>query len=707
LNYAKQRRKIKKYSEVIEILEHAEDVLDTSIQEHIKDKSEKLINDGDKLIKNVPKDHKDFSKLDDQLKQVKIEFEKKDFNNSIKLANEFMDKYNSIEIEDQIEIEPETEKEIDEEPKTSTGIEPQEPRIDSLESEPESTLESSNDIQETVLEHEKTDKEQETEISSKKIPEILNEDDVSTPDLDEIVKEKDDQMDPEQDLDEIVVGEELESIDESEIPIETESSDLGDLHQVANNDSEEIVEVVEDDPLTKTRLEDATENSDNNISSGEFEEDQVEDIEESRPKKIEPAPLTSPISHNSSSSPDQYEENSNEVFEGVPEQEFEESTLEKITQNNNKNRTYPFEPAKSKDLLKEAFGFKGRISPMIQNGRRTNKRLPNRSSGQRNNNHNPKYSINGRDNVLAFQKPFMQNVQDIRETDGSFENNLDDSDLTNKSSPQENEQPQNRYTLYELQDDETFEEDLRPIRPDELPQRFQKEAQDDMFIEKHPPVRSRGMTSGQSQRKPKMSRGRSSRNGFPKPNRDDFRADPMLERYDINGLGSATKVEPDDQYETRMDTLKKEALKSLQEIQAIISETYYFGAQIDELERISEDARNAFDDRDFQEVLLYVDKCEEISRRLKVGYMDSLIAEMKYAGDNTEYLEYLFHETENAYNEEKYKIGDELARKFINVLKDFQIEERTSTHSWIYCRFCGNSIPSDSTFCSFCGEKLF
>jgi hypothetical protein len=177
--------------------------------------------------------------------------------------------------------------------------------------------------------------------------------------------------------------------------------------------------------------------------------------------------------------------------------------------------------------------------------------------------------------------------------------------------------------------------------------------------------------------------------------------------HGTQGMEGIERGEAQEQNETRINSLKKGALKGLQEIQSIISDTYYFGATIDELEHISEDARNAFDDRDYQEVLLYVDKCEELSRQLKLGYMERLIAEFKHAGENSEYMEYLFNETETAYNEGKYKLGDELARRFINVTKDLEFEEKMATQTWMYCRYCGNSIQGNSSFCSHCGEKIF
>ena len=87
--------------------------------------------------------------------------------------------------------------------------------------------------------------------------------------------------------------------------------------------------------------------------------------------------------------------------------------------------------------------------------------------------------------------------------------------------------------------------------------------------------------------------------------------------------------------------------------------------------------------------------------------MDSLIPDVKYSGENTEYLEYLIREAEQAYDEERYKIGDELSRRFMNILKDLTYESKYSKQSKVYCRYCGNTIPPDSSFCSVCGEKLF
>ena len=86
--------------------------------------------------------------------------------------------------------------------------------------------------------------------------------------------------------------------------------------------------------------------------------------------------------------------------------------------------------------------------------------------------------------------------------------------------------------------------------------------------------------------------------------------------------------------------------------------------------------------------------------------MDSIISEQKYSGENTEYLEYLIDETENAYNEEKYKIGDELCRRFMKIVTDIQTESNGPRRSRRFCRHCGNTLEPNSTFCSVCGERL-
>jgi hypothetical protein len=159
--------------------------------------------------------------------------------------------------------------------------------------------------------------------------------------------------------------------------------------------------------------------------------------------------------------------------------------------------------------------------------------------------------------------------------------------------------------------------------------------------------------------------------------------------------------------EKRLESLKKEALKGLQDIQAIVTTTFNFGAPIQELEQLSEDALNAFDSGDFQDVLLYVDQTEELSIRLKIAYMDSLVSETQSSGENTDYLEHLVNEAENAYNNERFKVGDEICRKFMTVVKELELEARTPKQSKIYCRYCGNALPADSTFCAVCGEKLW
>jgi len=157
----------------------------------------------------------------------------------------------------------------------------------------------------------------------------------------------------------------------------------------------------------------------------------------------------------------------------------------------------------------------------------------------------------------------------------------------------------------------------------------------------------------------------------------------------------------------RLDILKKNALKGLQDIQGTISSTYHFGASIEELEQLSEDARNAFEDGDYQEVLLYVDKTEEMSRRLKINYMDALVAEIHMTGENTEYLDYLIREAENAYNNDRYKVGDEICQRFLELTRELNLESIKSERATVYCRFCGSGIPRDSAFCTVCGKKLW
>jgi hypothetical protein len=167
------------------------------------------------------------------------------------------------------------------------------------------------------------------------------------------------------------------------------------------------------------------------------------------------------------------------------------------------------------------------------------------------------------------------------------------------------------------------------------------------------------------------------------------------------------QVERRELHKKRLDSLKKEALRGLQEIQAIITDTCHFGSQIRELEQLSEDARNAFEDGDLQEVLLYVDKTEEVSRRLKIDYMDSIVQELKMTGESTDYFEYLIQEAESAYNNERYKVGDEISRRFKGLIRELELESKPTGRALVYCRYCGSSIPPDSSFCTVCGEKLW
>ena len=104
---------------------------------------------------------------------------------------------------------------------------------------------------------------------------------------------------------------------------------------------------------------------------------------------------------------------------------------------------------------------------------------------------------------------------------------------------------------------------------------------------------------------------------------------------------------------------------------------------------------------------MYVDECDEISRRLKIDYMDSIIPEIFEKGENTDYLEYLIREAEDAYYDERYKVGDEICRRFMNLVKDLEFESSIPQRSKLFCRYCGNAIPPDSAFCTICGEKLW
>ena len=105
--------------------------------------------------------------------------------------------------------------------------------------------------------------------------------------------------------------------------------------------------------------------------------------------------------------------------------------------------------------------------------------------------------------------------------------------------------------------------------------------------------------------------------------------------------------------------------------------------------------------------LIYVDKTEEISRTLKIANMDRVVLQIQRTGENTEYLEFLIHEAETAYNEDRYKVGDEISGRFHSIVKELEYEANIPQRSKVYCRHCGSSLPGDSSFCSVCGEKLW
>jgi hypothetical protein len=156
-------------------------------------------------------------------------------------------------------------------------------------------------------------------------------------------------------------------------------------------------------------------------------------------------------------------------------------------------------------------------------------------------------------------------------------------------------------------------------------------------------------------------------------------------------------------------TFETQALDGIQTIQSIITSLHNYGVDTVILERLSDKAKSAFKNNDFEAIRGYVLECEEVSKKLKIGYMQSLLSNINVSNEELGYLEYLIQQTEEAnYAGDKNK-AEEFGLKYKELIIDLMKnngQPDQSSRNFEFCRFCGESVPIESTFCSKCGEKL-
>jgi hypothetical protein len=160
----------------------------------------------------------------------------------------------------------------------------------------------------------------------------------------------------------------------------------------------------------------------------------------------------------------------------------------------------------------------------------------------------------------------------------------------------------------------------------------------------------------------------------------------------------------------RSDTiLESQALDDIQKIQSIITDLQNFGANTVILERLSTKAKEAFKKNDYDAIKGYVRESEDISKKVRIGYMESLMNNVDLNSEELGYLEYLIQQTEEAYERGILEKAEECSSKYKEIIIDLMKNNGkypSSTRNFEFCRFCGESVPIDSTYCSKCGEKL-
>ncbi|MCK5560369.1 MAG: zinc ribbon domain-containing protein, partial [Thermoplasmata archaeon] len=151
-----------------------------------------------------------------------------------------------------------------------------------------------------------------------------------------------------------------------------------------------------------------------------------------------------------------------------------------------------------------------------------------------------------------------------------------------------------------------------------------------------------------------------------------------------------------------------QALDCIQKIQSIISELKNFGANTSILERLSNKAKDAFKQNDFQAIASYVAESEDISKKLKIGYMESLLTTIEVTDEELGYLEYMIQQTEEAYEKHDDFKAEAFSAKFKDIVSDLMRGQNKSLskNNFEFCRFCGETVMTGSKFCNKCGEKL-
>ncbi|WP_455392748.1 hypothetical protein [[Eubacterium] cellulosolvens] len=655
LNYATQRQKNGDFEEVEEILAKSREMLNNAMKIKLQQKAEERLAEARENLNMVPPNHARFDELNELLDSAKNELENFNFSATLENIDKFLEIRNEIgeiSVEEKVETEVEENVEAEVEEKVETAEEPAVPvKTPTQAPMPKQLKLKQPSVQDTS-----------------KVPTIEPSDEEPT------LAEAEPQVEPQGQLPSA-----QEQPPETGVPLPVTESEIP----------------AEDEYATEPELE----------TEAEVEPDSSPEPE----PEPEPSPEPEPETESEVNQPPAPEpEEINELETGLDDKVEVQERLE----------PGPPEPAqafssqKAERLFKEAFGFVERERA----GRYGDDLMEGDDVGE--------YGASGYDSQQTVQprpsklrekayeevrkERAQRRLRPPRTPTKAWHERIPPKDYLDEEYNSDYEEAMDeKYEPYELEDSRVDDEDYY------MPPNQYKRSRDRQRIPYPRQTAEFEDTRGFDEEEyddglERRPRARTKRQVAKEPPRRMDRTAP--EDYDFEPPAPMPELHrraPRNAHERRMESLKKEAIKGLQVIQATITNTYNFGAQVQELEQLSEDAVNAFDSGDYQEVLLYVDQTEELSIRLKIAYMDSFVAKIQRSGENTDYLEYLINEAETAYNNERYKVGDEICRKFMMVIKELEIEKRTPRKSKIYCRYCGNSIPTDSTFCTVCGEKLW
>jgi hypothetical protein len=684
INSVKEQTDTLSYEDAKEILDRSKNILEKSIASHHKENAEAEMESALETLKTIPDEHERYKELDQLLKQANESISSEDY----QVALEFIIQFNkfSDEVIEQLKTEsvaaesvdePEQElPEVDEESEAPEA--PEAPEVPEAPEAPEKAPEPESELEQVSEESEKPEKPLIDEIPEE-IEKLLEEKDDAELETD-LLEDEDFSTGSDSDMDH-ETG--LEPQSELEFELEQEGTQI-EFEPVKDKEKSPI-----DDEVEMTQAPDSTTDE----SSGE------------------PPP----------SSDSDY--------------------------------TSKIDGTKAEQLFKEAFGFFEEAQDEVDQGR---KEIPDEERSSRSQTRSRKYLKPSLDETrkeyesLRKQRDHQIKKQMEEEFGPEYEGyerpGGEPEGLSRLEKPIDDRYPPpprppersgDRYARGQGPARKPNDQALYPPEyGDYPPERFGYEQDMDLVERERPPPQRRAGTKGDrffseldrgrdlelgstsprrhkrhfTERPPKRAqdaRSRKQRFSAVEPKISIERSQPIEGALEGDERILDDGPVPSTVRERRLGILKKEAVRGLQDIQAIITDTAHFGAAIKQLEQLSNDARNAFDDGEFQEVLLYVDECEELSRKLKLDYMESLIPQIFKSGENTDYLEYLVHEAENAYYEERYKVGDEVCRRFMTLVKELEFESTIPHRSKLYCRYCGNAIPPDSAFCTICGEKLW